>query len=205
VLIGDPKQSIYSFRGADIFAYLRARNDTPAAACFTMDTNYRSTSAMVHVSTGFLTVRGPLSSGVLIFTASIHGTRCRRTAAAGRRLRSPAPAGTAAAGGETLRPEQKHHCQGEGRGAAARWAALEIARLLELGRRGSARIGPDCLAGGDLAVLVRTHQEAFLVQEELRRLNIACVYYSQESVYTSDEAGSCTGSWPPWPICPTNR
>lgn len=30
-LVGDPKQAIYSFRGADVFAYLAARQDATAA------------------------------------------------------------------------------------------------------------------------------------------------------------------------------
>ena len=41
-LVGDPKQAIYSFRGADIFAYLSARHDTPAAHRYTLDVNWRS-------------------------------------------------------------------------------------------------------------------------------------------------------------------
>ncbi|MBK8752177.1 MAG: UvrD-helicase domain-containing protein [Candidatus Competibacteraceae bacterium] len=39
-LVGDPKQAIYSFRGADIFAYINARRDT--AHGYTLDVNWRS-------------------------------------------------------------------------------------------------------------------------------------------------------------------
>ncbi len=39
-LIGDPKQAIYGFRGADVLAYLQARDRTDAR--YTMTTNYRS-------------------------------------------------------------------------------------------------------------------------------------------------------------------
>jgi exodeoxyribonuclease V beta subunit len=45
-LIGDPKQSIYQFRGADIHSYLRARAAT-AGRHYALDTNYRSTRALV--------------------------------------------------------------------------------------------------------------------------------------------------------------
>jgi exodeoxyribonuclease V beta subunit len=188
VLIGDPKQSIYSFRGADVFAYLRARNDTPAASRFTMDTNYRSTSAMVHaVNRLFDRERSFIFHGLDFYR--VHP-------------RDGADEYPLLVDGSVPRPLQvrllpaENHCapgkktiaKERAAAAAARWAALEIARLLDQGRRGSARIGPDRLGGGDIAVLVRTHQEAFLVQDELRRLNIACVYYSQESVYSSDEA-----------------
>ena len=44
VLVGDPKQAIYSFRGADVNAYVQARGD---AAAFTLPTNHRTDSALV--------------------------------------------------------------------------------------------------------------------------------------------------------------
>ncbi|MCD5880472.1 UvrD-helicase domain-containing protein, partial [Klebsiella pneumoniae] len=45
LLIGDPKQAIYAFRGADIFTYMKARGDV--AAHYTLDTNWRSSPGMV--------------------------------------------------------------------------------------------------------------------------------------------------------------
>ncbi|HEX2796637.1 MAG TPA: UvrD-helicase domain-containing protein, partial [Immundisolibacter sp.] len=46
-LIGDPKQAIYQFRGADVFAYLAARNGVPPAQRHTLTTNQRSTGRLV--------------------------------------------------------------------------------------------------------------------------------------------------------------
>jgi exodeoxyribonuclease V beta subunit len=45
-LIGDPKQSIYGFRGADIHSYLSARRAT-AGRHYQLGTNYRSTKQLV--------------------------------------------------------------------------------------------------------------------------------------------------------------
>lgn len=45
-MIGDPKQAIYAFRGADIYTYLAARHAT-AGRLHSLDTNYRSSKAMV--------------------------------------------------------------------------------------------------------------------------------------------------------------
>ena len=44
-MIGDPKQAIYGFRGADIYTYLRAKNT--ADARFTLTKNFRSSPAMI--------------------------------------------------------------------------------------------------------------------------------------------------------------
>ena len=44
-MIGDPKQAIYRFRGADIYTYLQAKNT--ATAQFTLTKNYRSSPDMI--------------------------------------------------------------------------------------------------------------------------------------------------------------
>jgi exodeoxyribonuclease V beta subunit len=55
-LIGDPKQAIYSFRGADVQAYLAAvRSADPQ---FTLATNYRSTGDMVDAVNAIFRQRG---------------------------------------------------------------------------------------------------------------------------------------------------
>ena len=44
-MIGDPKQAIYAFRGADIFTYMQARKQVHQH--YTLDTNWRSSDTMV--------------------------------------------------------------------------------------------------------------------------------------------------------------
>ncbi len=46
-LVGDPKQSIYSFRQADIYTYLAAAQALGDAHCFSLDVNYRSQPRLV--------------------------------------------------------------------------------------------------------------------------------------------------------------
>lgn len=46
-LVGDPKQSIYSFRQADIYTYLSAVQALGSSHCFTLDVNYRSHPKLV--------------------------------------------------------------------------------------------------------------------------------------------------------------
>lgn len=45
VLVGDPKQAIYAFRGADVYAYLQAKET--ASWSPTLDTNYRSDQPLI--------------------------------------------------------------------------------------------------------------------------------------------------------------
>lgn len=46
-LVGDPKQSIYAFRQADIYTYLSAAEHIPSQNRLTLDTNYRSQPSLV--------------------------------------------------------------------------------------------------------------------------------------------------------------
>jgi exodeoxyribonuclease V beta subunit len=46
-LVGDPKQSIYRFRQADLYTYFQARKSLGERSHYSLDTNYRSTSEMI--------------------------------------------------------------------------------------------------------------------------------------------------------------
>lgn len=46
-LVGDPKQSIYRFRKADIYTYLNARNFLGEKNAYLLDTNYRSSKSLI--------------------------------------------------------------------------------------------------------------------------------------------------------------
>ncbi|MGB7931204.1 MAG: UvrD-helicase domain-containing protein, partial [Gammaproteobacteria bacterium] len=48
IMIGDPKQAIYSFRGGDIFTYMQAREDVGAARIYTLGINWRSTPQVLN-------------------------------------------------------------------------------------------------------------------------------------------------------------
>jgi exodeoxyribonuclease V beta subunit len=186
-MIGDPKQSIYSFRGADIFAYIRARRETPAGAAHTMDTNYRSTPAMVRAVNRLFGRRAHF-----VF-AEIQFYPVRAGLAADERLflvegSVPAPLQVQLLPLTLAAANKTRIAKDLAAEAAADWTSREIARLLQLGRSGKARIGGGPVGGGDLAVLVRTHREAELMRRALAKLNIASVYYSQDSVFATDEA-----------------
>ncbi|MGE6776794.1 exodeoxyribonuclease V subunit beta [Vreelandella titanicae] len=68
LLIGDPKQAIYAFRGADIFTYLQARHDTDGRHV-TLGTNFRSSSAMVAAVNHCFSYADQHEAGAFLFRA----------------------------------------------------------------------------------------------------------------------------------------
>ena len=180
LMIGDPKQAIYGFRGADIFTYIQARQRV--AAHYTLGRNYRSSSALVAaVNALFQQAKDPF-----IYAADIPFLP---VAAQGKQERlwvegAEPPALTCWLHG--ARPTLN---KGDYQADLARATASEISRLLSLAQSGQAKIGEKALKAGDMAVLVRTGAEGRLIQQALARLGIPSVYLSnRDSVFAQQEA-----------------
>jgi len=77
VMIGDPKQAIYSFRGADLGTYLQARDDALARnplALHTLSGNRRSSAGLVNaVNHVFTQTEAPFSSRIDFVRVSAEG------------------------------------------------------------------------------------------------------------------------------------
>jgi exodeoxyribonuclease V beta subunit len=186
-LVGDPKQAIYGFRGADVFAYVRAKRRAGDAAR-TLNVNRRSSPSLVRaVDTLFGRARAPfILEGIPIFPSQPAGAARNALAGAaagraplrvlfvdraGRRLDSRT--GQIRRGRETL---DWFHAA----------VAGEVTRLLnEDTRIGDRRIGP-----GDIAVLSRTNNQSADVQERLSALGVPTVMYGDTSVFETAEAAA---------------
>ena len=181
-LVGDPKQAIYSFRGADIFAYLKARALTTHR--YTLGVNQRSDAALID-AVGALFAHNP---NPFVFEEIAYPPVC-----AADRARD---ALTVADGeGPALRfwltppgEEGKLLDKGTANRLAAEATAGEIARLLNLGRQSRAMIGDRALCGSDIAILVPTHRQGRLVREALTWCGVPSVQYGQDNVFASAEA-----------------
>ena len=196
-LIGDPKQSIYGFRGADIHSYLSARAATDGRH-YRLGTNHRSTQALVAaVNQLFLHAegRGEGAPGYpggafrfrrdganrLPFDAVDARGRAEQFVAAGA---APAALQVGLCLDDDLKADDyraffAHHC------------AEHIATLLNDPGAGFAdgaaftRLQP-----ADIAILVRDRREAAAIRAALQRRRIASVYLSdKDSVLGSAEAG----------------
>jgi exodeoxyribonuclease V beta subunit len=192
LLIGDPKQSIYGFRGADIHSYLSARRATEGRH-YVLGTNYRSTQALVDaVNHSFSRAEARAGGGAFLFRS-------------GPQAENPLPFVPVAASGRpehfqtangpvdalTLTHDLELRSSEQHRRLFAALCAERISTWLNDGQAGF--VEPDKalqrLRPADIAVLVRTGKEAQAVRCELRRRGVASVYLSdKDSVFDSGEA-----------------
>ena len=178
-LIGDPKQAIYGFRGADFFTYLDAARR--ADRRFTLDANWRSESGLVTaVNTLFHRATTPFVFDEILFHPVI---------AKGEADQNPLQEGGKRLAALHLwfhpRGSDGREISGEKAGdVLPRVVASEIARLLNSG----ARLGDKPLGPQDIAVLVLKHKQAALMQEALRALNIPSVLHTEASLFASADA-----------------
>ena len=185
-LIGDPKQAIYGFRGADVFAYLQAAGEAPRR--YTLTENWRAQAGLV-TATNCLYGRHarPFVHRDIPFhqVTPALGQPSAPLTVDGRP--DPALQVWFLGGGEedgNGRPLGK----GVARERIAGAVACEISRLLALGRAGRAKLGERPVREADFAVLVRTHREAGIMWNALENLRIPAVAHSTGSLFETHEA-----------------
>ena len=192
-MIGDPKQAIYSFRGGDIFTYMRAKTDAGDKQ-YSLDTNWRSVPDLVDAVNSIFTLRTDafIYSEAIDYppvqaaTAEERGAPHRRLMAAGEAV-TPLTLWRIALN-EKGKPDSKTQVQT----TLVESTAAEIARLLASAQRGEMHIGDTALKAGDIAVLVRTGFEGEAVRRALQRHGIAAVSVGRERVFQSAEAAALT-------------
>ncbi|WP_126445393.1 exodeoxyribonuclease V subunit beta [Sulfuricystis multivorans] len=180
IFVGDPKQAIYAFRGADVFAYLAARKQADAGHALLE--NRRSDKPLLDAINALFARPRPFLLDDLPYEPALPADQERAPCTIDDEC---APL--------TLwwmtKPAQaKSFTKEDGRTMAAQAVAADIARLLALAAAGRATIGERPLSGGDIAVLVRKHQEGELVRQALSKLGIPAVSGGGGSVWESEEA-----------------
>ncbi len=181
-LVGDPKQSIYGFRGADINAYLEAAG--LAAERHTLAINWRSSPPLL-AAVDLLFGRAERAGQRPFVDPRIHHQPVQPQPEA----RNALEPGTAPL---QLRFLPRADRAGP-RGAIAKdwidahladWVASELVRLLA----GGPRLDGAPVQPGQVAVLVRTNDQAARLQRALQRRRVPAVLSSAGSVFATREA-----------------
>ena len=187
-LVGDPKQAIYGFRGADIHAYLAAAADTAPEQSYTLHTNYRSHSNLVNGIGHLFAARSRPFVLPQIAYPDVQAARAES-------LLSPAP--DAAVAVRWINPsveDGKLPNKDFLRELSANYCACEIAARLNQAFSGSLMIEDKDskknkpLHPGQIAVLVRKHEEGEMVSRALKRRGVRSVLLQQQSVFDTPEA-----------------
>jgi exodeoxyribonuclease V beta subunit len=176
--VGDPKQAMYGFRGADVFTYLSAANQ--ASRGFTLDTNFRSEKPLLDaVNTLFTNVDHPF----LIPGIEYRPVRPPRTPREGfASLIETAKTGPLRF--RLLQNGDKPYTQFNAETLISRAVVADITRLEASG----SKLGDRSLKFGDMAILVRTNAQAANLQNLLRKSGIKSVLKSEQSVFETEEA-----------------
>jgi exodeoxyribonuclease V beta subunit len=192
VLIGDPKQAIYAFRGADVHAYLDAKEQAESEA--TLRTNWRSDQALLDA-----------------YDALLAGTRLGEAGIVYRQVRAARP-GVGVAGLPVNAPLRLRIARRDsglleltrtglvavstGRRFIATDVAGDVSQVLQSGATVLHRAadgsdnGRDPVRPGHIAVLVRTNVQAELVRHALHAAGVPAVVGGSASVFAEPAAAA---------------
>ncbi|MGW0177295.1 UvrD-helicase domain-containing protein [Rhodococcus sp. NPDC003322] len=185
ILVGDPKQAIYAFRGAEVFAYLDAVTE---ARTLELTTNWRSDKPLLDA---LAHVQGGAALGhpdIVVHPVSAARSTARVSGAPPIRLRHLTRAGAGPLG------RNGFPFVAALRSRVADDVAADVVRLVEggatinLGPDDPLGAGPRPVAPGDVAVLVRTNRQIALVHDALDRAGIPAVTVGGLSVFVTPAA-----------------
>jgi exodeoxyribonuclease V beta subunit len=184
VLIGDPKQAIYAFRGADVYAYLQAA--AMAGTQATLEVNWRSDQALLDA-----------------YDALFAGARLGHEGIVYRDVRA-APANVARGmPGPPLRVRVLHRDDGLVKLTSAGYATLgdsraviaadlagDVVRLLTSRVTVAGGVAARTVRPGDIAVLVHRNRDALAVRDALDDAGVPAVVNGAGSVFGTSSAQS---------------
>lgn len=186
-MIGDPKQAIYGFRGADIFTYIKARNQV--SAHYTLGTNWRSSADMVQAVNQVFA----LPDSPFIYDSDIPFLPVKYSPNAEKRIWTMGGQKQPALTYWLQEADDKPLPKGEYLTRMAEATASQIQTILTQAQQGQACLvngeKQKAVQAGDIAVLVRTGSEGRMIKQALADQGIASVYLSnRDSVFTSSVA-----------------
>jgi len=182
-MIGDPKQAIYGFRGADIFSYITASGN--ADSKYTLIENWRSTSGLITaVNTIFANVQSPFVFDQIGFEKGIPGERIEsmdEKSSPNLLLWYWEP------DKKSDKPKPLNKTQAVP--LIAKAVTDKISRLISPNPKGPSGDESDRVKPGDIAVLVRTNRQAQIIKKSLLSKRIPSVLYDTGNIFHTHEAG----------------
>lgn len=183
LLIGDPKQAIYQFRGADVFTYVNARRDT-GDNIHTLGTNWRSAPALIDAVNTLFNQPSIFDNDRDIPFFPVEPAPGAENRVLKVRDTSPPAFDVFIAS----KPDAETLNKNEARQLCAEYAAEHACQLLNMSTDDQAHINNKAINAGQIAFLVRSGLDARAVREALARRQINSVYVMPESVFLQSTA-----------------
>ncbi|MBN2384978.1 UvrD-helicase domain-containing protein [bacterium] len=193
IVIGDPKQAIYGFRGADVQAYLTARRELltkHGAILYGLAVNWRSMPDMITTLNKLFSSQhwfsndnqtvSPTTDRIVFYEAREPGPKRRARLLIDRTDREAVSFIRA----ELAQANSPHKAET----LMAAFIADEIKRLLENRIYFAFDDSARWLAPSDICILIRKSSEALSLEQALRDRSIPFSYYKKTGLYQSDEA-----------------
>lgn len=182
-LIGDPKQAIYSFRGADIFTYLAASRHVEHH--YTLGINFRSAPPLVAAVSGLFKRENPFLFSEIPYPQVAGSDRNKSLALLEGDGTNRPPLQL----WFVDRPSGKVVNQESSTERIVCAVAAEIVRLLNTGARlrGEEGAAERLVSAGDIAVLVRSNRQAAAMQEKLLACGVPAIRQGTESLFAAPE------------------
>ncbi len=180
ILIGDPKQSIYGFRGADVYSYLHAAGSVTDMDKHELTRSFRASPALVRALNRIYRDVDGFAVQHIDYRPVESAVRDARIT----RNEQPMPALTFQVWPDPA-PDEKAPSRTLAVNRMARAAAWQIHRLLQVDET---CIDGKRLQGRDVAVLVRSWWEGRRVRDALQQYGLDAAFRSRDSVFASDSA-----------------
>ena len=187
IMIGDPKQAIYGFRGGDIFTYMAASKRVDESRRFTLDTNYRSDSHLIHaVNALWQNHEKPFvfDDAIQFYPVQAGGHHDKKAPHWQQNIPTEALQLWVGDDPEESKPEAQQRIATEC--ASQIGALMSGAASFPVNGKKNAKGKP--VEAGDIAVLVFSRAQAKIIRDALTREGIGSVYLTRDSVLDSVEA-----------------
>ncbi len=197
VLIGDPKQAIYSFRGADVYAYLAAARGSAGQA--TLAVNWRSDQGLIDAYDA-LFGRARLGHAEILYRPVAAAPGHEVSGIAGAPVATPLRIRVVGRAGRGDLTAKGYLPEKAATAAVAGDVAADIGRLLAAGTTirndppGGIRVGVEeawrPLGPGDIAVLTYRNEDAAAVRDALVGWGVPAVVRGTSTVFATRAAGT---------------
>lgn len=179
LMIGDPKQAIYSFRGGDIFTYIKAKQDV-GTEVYSLNENWRSCPDLIQALNTLFSNREDafIYSDFMKFEGVLAAKKSQQALII-KQDQQPAL---------TIWHLTNNETKNKASGIINNQVANEISKLINLGLKDKAHINNEAVKAADIAVLVRSHFEASQIALELKNRGVNSIKISREKVLQSAAA-----------------